>query len=72
MSTELEVRSPCVSICALDADGVCIGCYRTADEITDWFMASASDKQAIVARAAARRDGAAGWVPPPTARARSD
>lgn len=50
--------SPCVSICALDEDEVCTGCYRTADEITDWFLASNEEKRAIIARAAARRDAA--------------
>jgi predicted Fe-S protein YdhL (DUF1289 family) len=25
-----------VSVCALDADDVCTGCYRTVDEIARW------------------------------------
>lgn len=50
-----EPASPCISVCALDANDVCMGCYRTATEITDWFMASAEEKRAIVAAAEARR-----------------
>jgi predicted Fe-S protein YdhL (DUF1289 family) len=57
MSTASEPRSPCISVCALDDAGVCIGCYRTADEITEWMMASPEEKHAIVARAERRRDG---------------
>lgn len=53
-----EPASPCISVCALDSDDICMGCYRSADEITDWFMASAEEKRAIIARADERRDGA--------------
>ncbi len=28
--------TPCVGICRLDADGCCIGCRRTMDEIARW------------------------------------
>ncbi len=47
--------SPCVSICALDEDGVCLGCYRTGDEITDWFMADDDRKRDILEAAEQRR-----------------
>ncbi len=55
MTGEELVRSPCVSICALDEDDVCIGCFRSGSEITDWFMASNAEKKAIVERAQQRR-----------------
>ena len=51
-----EPPSPCVSVCALDENDLCMGCYRTADEITDWFMANAAQKRKILARAAQRRE----------------
>ncbi|WP_297532955.1 DUF1289 domain-containing protein [Thalassolituus sp.] len=35
-TNEAPLRSPCVSICALDENNVCLGCYRTGQEITDW------------------------------------
>jgi predicted Fe-S protein YdhL (DUF1289 family) len=55
--TELqkEPESPCISVCALDENDICMGCYRSASEITDWFMADAGEKREIVARAEARR-----------------
>ena len=49
-----EPKSPCISICALDEHDICQGCYRSAEEITDWFMASAGQKREILERARAR------------------
>lgn len=55
MSTA-EPQSPCISICVLDDDDICQGCFRSAQEITDWFMASADEKRAVLERAKERRD----------------
>jgi predicted Fe-S protein YdhL (DUF1289 family) len=30
------IASPCVGVCTLDADGYCVGCLRTGDEIGAW------------------------------------
>ncbi|MFK8042775.1 DUF1289 domain-containing protein [Congregibacter sp.] len=51
-----EPGSPCLSICALDENDICLGCYRSAEEITDWFMASAMQKREMLERARARRE----------------
>ena len=53
-----EPASPCISVCALDEQDVCIGCYRSAEEITDWLLAGPDEKRAILARCAERRDAA--------------
>ena len=53
-----DPASPCISVCALNEDDVCIGCYRSADEIADWLLADADGKRAILARCAERRDAA--------------
>ncbi len=50
-----EPRSPCTSVCVLDKNDICTGCYRSADEITDWFMASAEQKHEVLRRARERR-----------------
>ncbi len=34
------VLSPCIGVCALDAQGLCEGCHRTADEIAAWSTLS--------------------------------
>ncbi len=52
---EKEVPSPCVSICVLDDEDICQGCFRSAREITDWFMETPEGKQEILDRAIARR-----------------
>ena len=30
------VASPCTSICSLNDQDICIGCYRTSKEIREW------------------------------------
>ncbi|MGZ9410804.1 MAG: DUF1289 domain-containing protein [Methylocystis sp.] len=31
------VDSPCIKICELNGDGVCVGCGRTRAEIAGWI-----------------------------------
>ena len=49
-----EPRSPCISVCVLDDNDVCMGCYRSASEITDWFMATDEQKREVLRRARER------------------
>ncbi len=49
--SDSEPRSPCISVCVLDEHDICLGCFRTADEITDWYMASADEKREVLRRA---------------------
>lgn len=51
-------QSPCISVCVLDEGDICMGCYRSADEVTEWFMATAEQKRVILERAQRRRDDA--------------
>ena len=48
--------SPCISVCVLDENDICMGCYRSADEVTDWFMATADQKCETLKRAEERRE----------------
>jgi predicted Fe-S protein YdhL (DUF1289 family) len=45
---EKPVRSPCVSICALDEADICVGCQRTVTEITDWSRMSNDERRAVL------------------------
>jgi hypothetical protein len=45
---EAAVPSPCVDICRLDAQGLCVGCRRTIDEITEWPRASEARRREIL------------------------
>ena len=44
-----SVDSPCIKVCRL-ADGVCVGCGRTLDEITRWSRMTDDERAAVVAR----------------------
>ena len=48
-------QSPCISICALDQNDVCEGCFRTGDEIVDWFTANDERKREILEASERRR-----------------
>ncbi|MGV6839474.1 MAG: DUF1289 domain-containing protein [Planktomarina sp.] len=44
-----EIQSPCVQICMIHPDvKICVGCYRTAQEITDWSRLSNADRAALM------------------------
>ena len=43
------IESPCVSICRQD-DGICIGCGRTMEEISNWFNYSDEERRTIMNR----------------------
>ena len=49
-----RIASPCVSICALNAEDVCVGCYRSADEISSWMLLDDDERRAVLARAVER------------------
>jgi predicted Fe-S protein YdhL (DUF1289 family) len=42
------VPSPCVDICRLNAEGLCVGCRRTLGEIAEWPHASDARRREIV------------------------
>lgn len=48
------VPSPCVSICALDAHDICVGCFRSGREISEWGRLSDEEKRAVLRRCAER------------------
>jgi uncharacterized protein len=51
------VPSPCVEICQLDAQGLCVGCRRTLGEITEWPSASEARRREILRELALRKAG---------------
>jgi len=42
------IISPCVGICALNDDDVCVGCYRTGVEISSWGDMKENEKRTIL------------------------
>lgn len=55
------VKSPCVAVCALDENDVCIGCYRTGNEITQWGEMD-NQAKAEVMKDVAKREADSGNV----------
>lgn len=49
-----KVGSPCVSICALDGNDLCVGCYRTGDEIMRWSQMSNEQRREVLKKVAER------------------
>lgn len=49
------VASPCVGICHLDQQDVCIGCYRSALEIIQWSTLSSEEKKQVLANTEIRQ-----------------
>ena len=53
---EIEVASPCVNVCRMDATGgYCEGCRRSLDEIASWPEYTAAEKRAVLALLPARK-----------------
>ena len=40
--------SPCVGVCRMDADGLCIGCRRTLAEIARWGTLSNDERRRLM------------------------
>jgi len=51
--------SPCISVCVLDAGGLCTGCRRSVEEITRWSRMSAQEQWAVVESLPGRKPGPA-------------
>lgn len=44
-----EIESPCVQICMIHPGAdICVGCYRTADEIAAWSRLSSEERSRIM------------------------
>ena len=50
-----EIESPCIKICIIHPDAeLCVGCYRTADEIATWGRMSVPERKKIMSELADR------------------
>lgn len=58
----LDIPSPCVKVCTMDTErGVCLGCYRTLDEIGSWGAFNVAQKLAVMVKI---NDRVRRWGPP--------
>ena len=50
-----EVDSPCVKLCVVHPEErLCVGCYRTIDEIASWSRMTPEERRAVIADLPAR------------------
>ncbi|MCK6264541.1 DUF1289 domain-containing protein [Vibrio sp. ZSDE26] len=47
-SKQGRIESPCIRHCCLNDDDVCMGCYRTLEEILAWNSLSMTQKFKII------------------------
>lgn len=56
--TETTIKSPCIGNCCLNDKDVCLGCFRTLDEILSWSSMSLLQKQTTLSLCKQRRQQA--------------
>ena len=50
-----EVDSPCIKICVIHPEErICVGCYRSLEEIATWSRLTPAERRAIMADLPAR------------------
>ncbi|MGR8941543.1 MAG: DUF1289 domain-containing protein [Gammaproteobacteria bacterium] len=49
------LASPCIGICRLEQNRLCVGCFRTIDEITGWAQSDTATRTAILLKSEQRR-----------------
>ena len=48
IAAQTDIQSPCISVCRMaDNSGLCMGCFRTGEEIAGWSSAGDDDKRAV-------------------------
>jgi predicted Fe-S protein YdhL (DUF1289 family) len=55
------VTSPCIAICALDENDICVGCYRSGNEISHWGLMSNKERREVLVNVS-RREQASGNI----------
>ena len=52
---EIDVQSPCIGVCSMeDSTCFCLGCFRTMDEIQQWWDLDNVAKASVVQKASER------------------
>jgi predicted Fe-S protein YdhL (DUF1289 family) len=53
----MSVASPCKLICRYGKEGICVGCYRTREEITEWMIMTDDQKLSVWKNIRLRKNG---------------
>lgn len=50
-----KLVNPCVRNCCLDYDDICLGCFRTLDEILEWRALTEEQREQVIIESNKRR-----------------
>lgn len=43
-----EIESPCIGTCTVGSDDLCVGCFRSTEEIAGWMSYSPQRRRTIM------------------------
>ncbi|HEX7757861.1 MAG TPA: DUF1289 domain-containing protein [Caulobacteraceae bacterium] len=50
------IATPCIKVCVVDGEsGLCLGCYRSLQEVAAWQKLDAAQRTAVMAELPSRR-----------------
>lgn len=50
------IKTPCIKVCVIDGtSGLCLGCYRTLNEVAGWARLSPEIRESLMAELPGRR-----------------
>jgi predicted Fe-S protein YdhL (DUF1289 family) len=53
-----DIPSPCLKVCKMGTAHLCVGCFRTIEEIAAWTLMDAEQRVAVLAAAKVRQSAA--------------
>jgi len=52
----LNIENSCIRKCCLNEDYICLGCFRTFDDMLKWHKASKHEKKEMLKKAQKRQE----------------
>lgn len=65
---EALLASPCIRVCCLDDADVCLGCFRSLEEIRNWQASDNASRAIVMQQSAERREAHDQLFPSPSTR----
>jgi predicted Fe-S protein YdhL (DUF1289 family) len=53
---EIFIASPCIDNCCLDDNDICLGCFRSLQEILQWNALGSQERLAVLRNASQRQN----------------
>lgn len=55
MGNSEKIQSPCIHVCTRDLNNICLGCFRSIEEIKSWWKFSEEEKLEVLKNTEQRR-----------------